>query len=714
VQRVSNLRNSDYARSPDPGKEPGTSPAANCRDRPRSPRMPDLVSVEDPAVPDAPESAGEGGQFDGGQGVDGLAVGEVVEVAGGHRDGRVAQQLGDSDHVHASAAQLIGEGVPQPVRVHPLVHPARAARRCSSSRTYWACSGWPSRVQNSGPPRWPRPRRVSSQRARASSAEGWNPRVVALSPLPCVTRIKCAARFTSDGQSASASLIRSPDRYSSISSARFRIPVRDAAEQPPMTAATSPGVSGSGGNRRPFTGEASPDEVPSLLVVLCYISTTVSRTFPPPRGPACKSTTQSPVGRPRQSPRGRAIIGPIVHAPFRLRLLPPACRPGQQQARLGGRWQPVRMPRLALKTVTILTLPLALAWAVTGLDPAAATAQPTTAAPGAAVTFTGGLEGVAASSADNAWAVGSDSSFTTQIAHWNGTAWTRVPSPSPGTGASLSGVAVVSASDAWAVGQDSAGSGETLTEQWNGTAWTQVPSPSPAGGADLVSVAAISADDAWAVGSSGFSSGSSKTLIEQWNGTTWKKVTSPTPAGGASLTGVAVASATDAWAVGSSDPSSSSPKTLIEQWNGTTWKKIPSPSPAGGAIFASVAAVSATDAWAVGTAGTKTLIEQWNGTAWKKVTSPAPAGGATLLGVTVVSATNAWAAGQAGTSTLTEQWNGTTWKTVPSPNPSGPGGHILQGVAAASASRAWAVGASGFGAGAILMQWNGTTWKLVT
>ena len=68
------------------------------------------------------------------------------------------------------------------------------------------------------------------------------------------------------------------------------------------------------------------------------------------------------------------------------------------------------------------------------------------------------LSGVAATSAANAWAVGSSFSqraAQTLIERWNGTTWARVPSPNP-AGAKrdnlLAGVAATSASNAWAVG----------------------------------------------------------------------------------------------------------------------------------------------------------------------------------------------------------------------------------------------------------------------
>jgi hypothetical protein len=88
-----------------------------------------------------------------------------------------------------------------------------------------------------------------------------------------------------------------------------------------------------------------------------------------------------------------------------------------------------------------------------------------------------------------------------------------------------------SARSAWAVGRT--GTSKTLILRWNGSAWKRVPSPTPTGGGNLRGVAATSARNAWAVGASG----TGKTLILRWNGSRWKQVASPTPGpSGATLT----------------------------------------------------------------------------------------------------------------------------------------------------------------------------------
>ena len=208
----------------------------------------------------------------------------------------------------------------------------------------------------------------------------------------------------------------------------------------------------------------------------------------------------------------------------------------------------------------------------------------------------------------------------------------------------LNGVAAISASNAWAVGGTGffTSTSMSLIAHWNGTAWKREPSPAPAHSI-LYSVAATSASNVWAVGGSG-TDPNGKALILHWNGTSWKNVPSPSPAG-SDLSGVAATSATNAWAVGSSG----SGKTLILHWNGTSWKQVPSPSPGTDAALASVAATSARNAWAVGNAGPfKTLILHWTGKVWKRVPSPNPEIGNIerfLTGVAVTSVGNAWAVG---------------------------------------------------------------------
>jgi hypothetical protein len=271
---------------------------------------------------------------------------------------------------------------------------------------------------------------------------------------------------------------------------------------------------------------------------------------------------------------------------------------------------------------------------------------------------------VAATSPANAWAVGTYTTGgpngLTLIEHWDGTAWKRVPSPNRGVypgGNFLDGVAATSPANAWAVGEyyNISNTGKTLILHWDGTAWTQVPSPNPKprfSDNQLTGVAATSATNAWAVGYSTF--GGYHTLIEHWNGTAWTLVPSPDPLGPGSeygniLYAVAATSPTNAWAVGDSGNS-----TLILHWDGTAWTRVPSPNPSSSeSQLYAVAATSPTSAWAVGDYGSGqygpyyTLILHWNGTGWSQVNSPNPPGGKidNLYAVSASSAANVWAVG---------------------------------------------------------------------
>jgi hypothetical protein len=116
----------------------------------------------------------------------------------------------------------------------------------------------------------------------------------------------------------------------------------------------------------------------------------------------------------------------------------------------------------------------------------------------------------------NVWAVGGSgdnviglggSPSNTLIEHYNGTAWSVVPSPSPGTNAALTGVTESATNNLWAVGYDvppGATQLQTLTLNWNGTAWTTVSSPNQGSPSRLTSVSTRpGAAIVWAVGFSG-------------------------------------------------------------------------------------------------------------------------------------------------------------------------------------------------------------------
>src|SRR6266700_38365 len=218
-----------------------------------------------------------------------------------------------------------------------------------------------------------------------------------------------------------------------------------------------------------------------------------------------------------------------------------------------------RLRRRARHLAPALTIPLLLAGTAARVGPAAASAAACQASSGAQV-------------------------------------WGGPTPPSPGTAYNeFKGVTVLSPCDAWAVGfdQNSGGLDQTLIEHWDGAAWTVVPSPNVAGHDSVLNaVRARSATDIWAVGES--FAASDQTLILHWDGQAWAQVASPDPGTRAALDAVRTVSAADAWAVGFFDNGTST-QPLILHWNGRKWAQIASPHPGTFGVYG-VAASSASNA----------------------------------------------------------------------------------------------------------------------
>ncbi len=387
----------------------------------------------------------------------------------------------------------------------------------------------------------------------------------------------------------------------------------------------------------------------------------------------------------------------------------------------------MRAQRLIRRTFSLAgTLLIAAGVAAVPVASAQATVRAT---PAGVLHGTGVLNDVVTISPRNVWAVGHSGMLNhpkTLIEHWNGTTWHRI-SVTPEAGW-LNGVAATSAHDVWAVGFAHA---KPVILHFGGTRWRRVASPEVRGSrAFLGSVTALSPRNAWAVGGT-----ISKTLIEHWNGTTWRRVASPSPQGQELpwLGGVAAASANDVWAVGGLN------KALILHWNGTRWRQVPSPVTV--AMLNDVTAISAKNAWAVGADRRGTLVLHWNGVAWHRARSPAVRSGAGLIGISGTSARNLWSVGAssdliitssqragvgvrtAGTAPISSSrsasrplilhWNGTAWRRIRTPVPAN-GGQLIA-VYTVSGRNAWAVGCTkNFGnpqAKPLALHWNGARWK---
>jgi hypothetical protein len=218
------------------------------------------------------------------------------------------------------------------------------------------------------------------------------------------------------------------------------------------------------------------------------------------------------------------------------------------------------------------------------------------------------------------------------IEHYNGSAWTIVPSPNPAAGGffSLNAVSAFSTRDAWAVGTLYSGDESRDTPialHWDGVAWSAVPTPSTGSPyTDFNDVEQTSAADAWVVGTYWVPE-AHRPLAEHWDGTRWSIVKPPRKGPQDDLVSVSATSPTDVWAVGGSDSDPSGMIPLAYHWDGTAWTLTSMPNPVHGIILAAVAAFSTIDVWAYGDYGlrrARPAYEHWDGTAWTMVTAPQP------------------------------------------------------------------------------------------
>jgi hypothetical protein len=270
--------------------------------------------------------------------------------------------------------------------------------------------------------------------------------------------------------------------------------------------------------------------------------------------------------------------------------------------------------------------------------------------------------------------------------HWDGVAWTIMPTPNPSAlfdghpDGQLLGVSCASSTACTAVGYYRKTSRRkpfsiyvlTLAERWDGTRWTIQPTPTPepvagepqtpGGLLNAVSCPSVAACMAGGDMQSGGS------LAEYWNGRKWsiEKTDDPhgltmrNPETNDLFTGVACTSPAACVAVGAStdngfDVEVTSP--LAERWDGTKWWRmslvVPPGPPLAYSALVGVSCVSSTACAAVGTTAdaTSNLIELWNGRDWMIEPAPSPASAyASSLGGVSCSGTFCSAVGRYGTT----------------------------------------------------------------
>jgi hypothetical protein len=218
------------------------------------------------------------------------------------------------------------------------------------------------------------------------------------------------------------------------------------------------------------------------------------------------------------------------------------------------------------------------------------------------------LYAVDALSSNDVWAVGTGtgSGVGTVAIHWDGTSWQTVATPNTASFNRFHSVSGIAANDVWAVGNsfnNSTGHTETLTMHWDGSAWTYIPSPNPVTEPSyLTGVAAISNNDVWAVGYYQ-SSNSQRSLAMHWDGSEWSIVLTPNPDPNPHveylyINDIAALASNDVWAAGYYSQGTGA--AFFMRWNGTAWVRVLAPTASTYDEIYGIAALASSDIWAVG------------------------------------------------------------------------------------------------------------------
>jgi hypothetical protein len=201
----------------------------------------------------------------------------------------------------------------------------------------------------------------------------------------------------------------------------------------------------------------------------------------------------------------------------------------------------------------------------------------------------GYLNGVSCTSSTSCVAVGfqyqpTGTSFQTLTAVWDGSSWNVTTSPNasnaPDAENELQSVSCAGASQCVAVGYVATDTSlVSLVESWDGSVWTVVPNPNPGSVEDLLlGVSCPDTTNCTAVGVSS-SSAAEDTLIESWDGSTWTVAPSPSPDSTDGLWSVSCVTASDCVTVGAGTDADDNSDALTEAWDGSSWTVSPSPSP---------------------------------------------------------------------------------------------------------------------------------------
>lgn len=228
------------------------------------------------------------------------------------------------------------------------------------------------------------------------------------------------------------------------------------------------------------------------------------------------------------------------------------------------------------------------------------------------------------------------------ILHYSGATWNVEAGDIAGPSVGFSSISMLSAEEGWAVGSESnnAPAGPTgsdtvpvytrplLLHYQQGT-WTRLPADPQLDNVQLSSISMRSPDDGWAVGNA--IGGSIAPVVLRYSGGQWRRLASAFPGG--SLLSISAAGPGEAWAVGYGGPVSGIALHCVR--DACTRVEMPTSN-----ILSAVAMRSPTDGW-IGGHGAVTL--HYDGHQWTK--AGLVIHGEVLTGLAMQSATEGWAAG---------------------------------------------------------------------
>jgi hypothetical protein len=219
------------------------------------------------------------------------------------------------------------------------------------------------------------------------------------------------------------------------------------------------------------------------------------------------------------------------------------------------------------------------------------------------------LYGVAALGDSDVWAVGaqrsSDEVWHPLAEHWDGSSWSVVPTPDPGGGGNLLyAVAADAPKGVYAAGQGSAEAfpSPALVEHWNGAAWSIVPSAGdPTESLDPFGLT-VAEEALTVVGARESDTAPFTTLVGAGSASSLGLVNTPSRPGENDLFAASTAANGSTWAVGwFRDPTSETHRTLVEHGVHGHWSLVASPNPSAEENgFAGVTAIPGGGLWAVG------------------------------------------------------------------------------------------------------------------